>query len=664
MYYLETPLSSVKGIGPKLSAELTAVSLYTVQDLLLCLPLRYIDYSEFSTIAATEVGAAVTIEAQVDSVTQFRKNGRIMTRAQISDETGKMSLWWFNTSFIKQSLKVGGSYYFSGVVGKQKAMVHPLFEAIHSDDTSDQQTAVHTGRLVPIYSSTVPIVTGKLRRICKEVIDNLKIPADELTVLLADKLPDRLTAIQELHFPSTQDQVVRARERLALEEFLGLMRISHQIKAEWAAQKNAVATPLQEQIIPSLPFVLTTAQERVIAEICSDITQPVPMNRLLLGDVGSGKTIVAGIVARQLLQSRNSVAFIAPTKILASQHVETLRKLLPDLEVRLVQAGEKIADTEAKLPKVWVGTHVLLNRLKQIQPALIIYDEQHRFGVTQRSAYHQMERQPHVLTMTATPIPRTLILTLFSHLQLSIIDQLPANRIPTKTWVLPQSKHANLLNWVTEQVRESNHTFQVLVVCPFIEASETEGLTHVSAATETYTQLKKLLAKDITIGLLHGKQKEREKSETITELFAGNIDLLVTTPIVEVGIDLPQASAMVILSAERYGLASLHQLRGRVGRAGQQGYCALFPSHTGQAKERLQLFSETLNGQKLAELDLQNRGAGELFGVAQSGFGSLRFANWANLELVGTAQKMFPQLNTHWQPLITVTTPETTPAAN
>ena len=659
MYHLTTPLREVHGIGPKLTEELALGELFTVQDLLLCLPLRYIDYSEFATIATAVEGAAVTIAATVQSVTQFRKNGRVMSRAQISDESGTMSLWWFNTSFIKQSLKKGENYLFSGVVGKQKSMVHPLFERAELDGET-----LHTGRLVPVYSSTIPIMPGKVRRLCKEITDHLELPPDFLDTVPENTLPSRQEALQELHFPKNPDSVTAARERLALEEFLGIMRLSHHIKTEWAAHKTAHAVQQRLPIIPQLPFSLTAAQERSIAEILTDLQSSVPMNRLLLGDVGSGKTIVAGIVARQIIFNCNSVALIAPTKILAEQHAATLRKLLPELSVELVQAGQKIDKELANQPKVWVGTHALLNRLEAIQPALLIYDEQHRFGVIQRSAYALLKMQPHVLTMTATPIPRTLLLTLFSHLQVSILDELPANRIPTKTWILPSSKRSDMHDWLIQQVRESEHRFQTLVVCPFIDTSESEGLAAVAAATEKYTELRKLLPKDIVIGLLHGKQTPREKTTVIDALFAGNIDLLVTTPIVEVGIDLPQASAMIIESAERYGLASLHQLRGRVGRAGQQGYCILYPTKPGSAKERLQLFSETLSGQKLAELDLQSRGAGELFGVAQSGFGSLRFANWANLPLVALAQRLFSELPADWVPLIIPAAPDSTPGAN
>jgi ATP-dependent DNA helicase RecG len=463
--------------------------------------------------------------------------------------------------------------------------------------------------------------------------------------------------LTELHFPSEEDAVVTARERLALEELLGLIAHSNTLKEKWQSLTGATAVTVTEPHLPStIPFELTGAQLRCIEEILSDIQKEVPMNRILIGDVGSGKTVVAGTACWHIIKSGKNAALVAPTQILATQHASTFAKMFPDIPVTILTGKEKNFDKAGA--QLFIGTHAVINKLEKIQPALVIYDEQHRFGVKQRSEAQQLKAFPHILTMTATPIPRTMLLTIFSHLAVSVIDELPKNRVPTKTWVLPESKRTDMYQWITEQLKgQSQGDFQTLLICPFIDPSNSLALENVASTKERFETVKKYFGKSARVGLLHGRQTQKEKTEIITSLFDKKIDILVTTPIVEVGIDLPQASAIIIESSERFGLASLHQLRGRVGRAGQQGYCMLFSSSkSAVAKKRLQAFSEIHNGQQLAELDLKNRGAGDIFGIEQSGFGELRFATWTNFELISLAQRLLPKLDKGWKPIFTFET--------
>nr|MBP7842750.1 DEAD/DEAH box helicase [Candidatus Woesebacteria bacterium] len=467
---------------------------------------------------------------------------------------------------------------------------------------------------------------------------------------------------------------------------------SETIKTYWKNLHSAEIIQLSDPEIPeSIPFELTQAQKRCVTEILADIKTATPMNRVLIGDVGSGKTVVAGTAASHTIKSGKSVALVAPTKILAEQHYQTLQKIFPDLEVELL-TGKTPKPRNASLksntvdhnsnltPKFYVGTHALINKIDSIQPGLIIYDEQHRFGVQQRSESAKLQTIPHTLTMSATPIPRSLMLTIFSHLKVSIIDELPKGRIPTKTWVVPEEKRTGAYDWIAKELcsdsktskqtdtdhsdaTTSDSTKLALIVCPFIDPSNHEAFENIASAKETFETIKsefsklgKKHKKSFTVALLHGKMKPAEQNKIIADLYDKKIDILVTTPVVEVGVDLPAASIMVIEASQRFGMASLHQLRGRVGRAGQQGYCLLFSSSNSKtAQERLENFSKETNGLKLAELDLKSRGSGDIFGTQQSGLSNLQFASWTNLELIGQAKQIYETLPKDWKPFFTPT---------
>ncbi|PIR60924.1 MAG: hypothetical protein COU68_02160, partial [Candidatus Pacebacteria bacterium CG10_big_fil_rev_8_21_14_0_10_45_6] len=600
MYRLDTPLAAVKGIGPQLQATFSEHGLLFVRDLLLQLPNRYNDLSKQVLIAEALPGESLTIRGTVVNTSNYFRGGRSIQRATISDATGKLDLLWFNAHHITQSLIKGQEYFFSGSVGSRGGMVHPSFEKI-SDNT------IHTNRLVPIYTSTLGIQQGRVRRLCKHILEFLdKETAPHESLFAGQKLPSLRTALSELHFPSDEELVITARERLAAEELVTLIRQAKKSKALWAKLHSAPAIKESKPIIPpSIPFTLTASQQTTIGEILVDIGRTQPMNRLLTGDVGSGKTVVAGIAARQVINQGLSACLVAPTKVLAEQHAKTLKKLFPDVPVTLVTSAQRKKVILDK-PQFFVGTHALFSLLAEINPVLLIYDEQHRFGVKQRLAESKLIS--HRLTMTATPIPRSLSLSLFAHLDHSQITELPLDRIPTKTWILPAAKRAKLYDWIETQVAE-NPQYLAILVCPFIDQSKEPGLAQIAAANVRFKEIKKRFGPKYKVGILHGRQSPAEQQEILAKLFAQEINVLVSTPIVEVGIDLPQASALVIESAEQYGLASLHQLRGRVGRAGQQGYCYLFTSSAGQANtKRLQQLLTTTDGHKLAEFDLANRG--------------------------------------------------------
>ena len=651
MLQLQSPLTQVTGIGPTTAEKLTAKGIHTVQDLLLTLPLRYEDRSQFLPVvelSKLSEKQTVSVQAKVTQVSQFNRGRRRMQTASVTDGTGTLKLMWFNSPFVLRSLKRNETYVFSGAYDpKYKSMSQATFEPLRAD-------MIHTGRIVPLYTSTLPIAQGTFRRILKRITDDL---TETSTDLIADSanqhstehLPTITTAVKQLHFPDDPTAVDHARRRLALEEFLTLMGQAKELKDQWHALNDAPAiSSTTETAVPSsLPFTLTNAQTRSISEILADVGNTTPMNRLLIGDVGSGKTVVAGAVAAAFLTQNWSVAFVAPTKILAEQHAHTL----PDIPVQLITKKQQ-ATAENQSPALFVGTHRVINQLTKLQPGLIIYDEQHRFGVSHRSASLELDYTPHILTMTATPIPRSLMLTIFAHLKVSHIDELPPSRKPVKTWLSTKQKRTKAYAWMAEELTQTDG--QAIVVCPFIEPSDHDAFDNVAATTDVFAELQALNKTNqlgLQIGLLHGRQKPAEQQEVISQLYAGEINLLVTTPIVEVGVDLPKASMIAIESAERFGLASLHQLRGRVGRAGQQGYCVLF-SDSSAAKDRLQQFCQITEGKELAELDLQRRGSGDLFGTQQSGFDQLRFASWTDVELISLAQQVFTQLPSDWKPLI------------
>ncbi|MBW7955933.1 ATP-dependent DNA helicase RecG [Patescibacteria group bacterium] len=648
MYRLSTPLERVKGIGEALNAKFTEYGIKNVKDLLLHTPLRYEDRSARTQIADLKPGELVTLTGKIVKPRNFYRGRRSIQSATLVDESGKVKLMWFNNPHVIDRFTVAADFLVSGKLGDRGTIVQPTVESFKQDGDT-----IHTGRLVPVYSAIPDIPAGTLRKILKEVVDHLTIDEDSLANSGVDlsHFSSLEESLRQLHFPESETKITTSRERLALEELVQLILHSLALKEQWRSLNKAVAVPLPpKNLTTGLPFELTGAQQRSLGEILADMNKTVPMNRLLLGDVGSGKTAVAGLASREVLKQNLHACLVTPTQILAEQHAKSLQQLFPELKIELMTAQTAKKVVISNTPTLFIGTHAILSRLSDIEPGLLIYDEQHRFGVQQRSATFPLKRQPHLLTLTATPIPRTLLLTIFSHLSLSVIDELPPGRKPVKSWLVPNKKRAEAYHWIAKELHQHKPA-QALVICPFIDTSKAAAFENVAAAKTLYDELRKLYAKPkqkdqkVTLALLHGRMSKKEQQAVTTELFAQQIDILVTTPIVEVGLDLPAADIIVIEAAERFGLASLHQLRGRVGRAGQQAYCLLFtPSTAENVTERLTKFCETTNGLELAEQDLQRRGAGDIFGTQQHGLDQLVFANWTNLELVTQAKRLADHL--------------------
>ncbi len=699
MYQLSDSLLTVKGIGPKTARKLKKRNLKSIKDLLLFLPLNYSDLSQISPLKSLQPGQSYTVKAQVVAVSEYFKNKKRLTKATISDRTGRTQCMWFNSRFVKQQLKKGETYYFAGEYSQYHTFTQPKIEAVKAE-------TIHTGRLVPRYSQTLNIKQGNMRRILKEILSNLSITQDKLGSDF--QLLTLKNTFTQLHFPEKKELVVKARKRLAIEELLALIKQSFQNKQLWrqkqpAAKLTPEAVAENGGVIPDfLPFTLTNDQTQAVKTIIQDLAQSYPMNRLLIGDVGSGKTVVAGIAAFQLIQAGFSCALIAPTQILAEQHRQTFHSIFSHLKTKLL-TGETDKNTEQNRATLYIGTHAVINQLSKIKPALVIFDEQHRFGVAQRAEAlqektSQFKKQPHILTMSATPIPRSYMLTIFAHLAVSIIKEFPFGEKNIKSFVVPEAKEQKAYQWMLKQLlkkpddenkankadgsdqkKQADQNKQAdqknqatekkqaadstspqkilpqnsrpqnplgIIVCPFINPSDNEAFFNVPAASEIYQKLEKKWGKKLRIALLHGQQKTSRQEKIIERLFAQQIDLLITTSIVELGVDLPQANIMMIQGADRFGLASLHQLRGRVGRHSQESYCLLFNSSDNQkTNDRLHLFAQENNGLVLAELDLKNRGPGDLFGLKQHGLDNLKFADWHNLKLINQAKKIFNQIN-------------------
>lgn len=673
MYQLQDSVSLVKGIGRNLQESLAKSGIEQVLDLLLYLPLRYEDRSSIKTIAEiknlsfseTQIGKSeennkvktnyVTTKAKVLKWNEYRKGRLLVSRASITDQTEQINCIWFNNKFLKNKIVIGQEYFFSGNI-KDGSLMQATIEKV-----ADDAEHIHTGRLVPIYSQLADFKQGNLRRILAETIAKLH-QSGELEQVFRD-----------LHFPSSIDKIILARERLALEEMIYLMQQSAENKQTHQKKSATFSLPKSfscSNINFDLPFQLTAAQNKAVAEIFADLRKKVPMNRLLIGDVGSGKTIVAAIPASLLVKNGQNVCLLAPTKILAKQHFNNLKEIFTDINFNLVSADNKIDPKKNKENQsaFYIGTHSLLNQLKKIKPSLVIYDEQQRFGVKHRQLeeyFDQQKKQPHLLSMTATPIPRSLMLSIFSHLDLSYLDQMPNSRKMATTWLVPKQKEDKALEWLVkvlltkDEKGENNRKKQAIIVCPFINPSSYIATENVAAVKESLENIKAKLKKiyqkfqiekkdQLKIEALHSKIEKKQQGKIIEDVYAQKIQILVSTPMVEVGVDLPNADIIIIQSAERFGLSSLHQLRGRVGRQGQESFCLLFNSIDEKQKhgeqnpannDRLQKFCKEKDGLKLAQIDLENRGAGDILGYKQSGLNNLHFASWTNTEIIAKAQK-------------------------
>lgn len=626
----EIPISNIAFIGPVYANRLKKLEITSIRDLLYHAPSRYEDYSRKLKISELKLGETATVQGKIDqSKNVYTKYGKQIQTVSLHDTTGNMRVFWFNQPFIVRQFSVGKDIALAGqVVDSNDGLTFsaPDYELLRID-----KPLIHVGRLVPIYPETAGVSSKWLRSRIYPLLESAFIkeflPND---LLLKYGLSEIRETLIKLHFPLNIKDVDTARKRLAFEELFGLQLQAGVKRREWQRQTFVKPFHLDSTNLDlfksSLPFTLTLAQLKVIREIAGDLKGSVAMNRMLQGDVGSGKTIVAAYAAYVTFLNRKRTLFMSPTEILAEQHYNTLSKLFADRKISVnLQTGSVKQLNPKALPDILIGTHALLTDTVKIDDiGLVIIDEQHKFGVRQRSLLRQKGSQPHVLTMTATPIPRTIALTLYGELDLSVIDEMPHGRIVIKTWVVPPEKRQPAYAWIAKKIHESGRSERAFIVCPFIEPSESLG--SVRTATTEFKKLQNVVFPEFHLGLLHGRLKQSEKAAALQKFQSGDYDILVTTPVVEVGIDIPEATIIVIEAAERFGLAQLHQLRGRVGRSDKPAFCLLFSESTSEKTSyRLKFMERNFIGSEIAEFDMRVRGAGSMFGTAQHGKLELKF---------------------------------------
>ena len=640
-YTLETEVQYVKGVGTKLAQVLSKLNIYTLGDLLFHLPRRYEDRRQFRKIAHARAGEAITVSGKLVTVDNVKVRNLTLTKAYLDDGSGVLELVWYNQPYMKDTLnKLRNSQIVAYGIVKESPyglqMETPEWEDL--PDGADPDSLLSVNRIVPIYPLTEGIRQKRMRQIIWNAVQYAHLAPEILPRSVRERLglmPIQ-QALQQIHFPDDEQMIEPARQRLVFEEFflmqlgVGLQRL--RTRQERGIAMRIDADRLNEMLHRIVPFELTNAQKRVIDEIWNDMAQPHPMNRLLQGDVGSGKTIVAAAAILAAVDNQYQAAIMAPTEILAEQHYITLHRLFQPLGISVEllvgrlsnkqrqQARERIATGRGM---VAVGTHALIQEgVSFARLGLAIVDEQHRFGVLQRAALRDKGIMPHVLVMTATPIPRTLTLTLYGELDVSVIDELPPGRKPVRTYWKTPEERLKVYAGVRKLVEQGR---QAYVICPLIDESDK---LQVRAAEQMAEHLQKDVFPDLRVGLLHGRMKPAEKEAVMEAFRAGELDILVSTTVIEVGVDVPNAAVIVIEDADRFGLAQLHQLRGRVGRSEHQSYCVLIADpKSEEGQRRMEIMTRTNNGFLIAEEDLRIRGPGEIYGTRQSGMPSFRVAD-------------------------------------
>ncbi len=656
---LKTPVADA-GLTFRLKkSALLRLNIETIEDLLFHLPFRYEDYSNVLPMNKIKLGETAVVKGKVlDIKNEYTKKRFVLQKAQITDGTATISVTWFNQSYITRIIHPGDEV---GIVGKLEFFgKKPSFQ-VKEYEVLSQSNGIHTTGLVPVYNETRGLSSKWLRNRIFDILNNNKdqiadfMPYDLIKQL---KYTSLFESLYSCHFPKNLEEVASARRRLAFDELFLAQLAAIKRRDEWNKKNKGIPFGIKnnelriKKFVDSLPFTLTDGQKKALDEIKEDLQKEIPMNRLLEGDVGSGKTIVAAISIYIARLNGYQSALMAPTEILANQHYKTLRKLFEPLGivVELLTSSSKAQPPNSELPTpdLVVGTHSLIQKGKKFDNlGLVVIDEQQRFGVEQRAVLRDKGKNPHFLTMTATPIPRTILLSIYKDLDLSLLREVPSGRIKIKTWLVPPIKRVNAYKWIKDQIIKSGYIDQAFIVCPFIE--ESESMDTVKAAKVEYERLKKEDLKALKVGLLHGKLKSKEKDQVLRDFKDKKYHVLVSTPVVEVGIDIPDATIMVIEASDRFGLAQLHQLRGRVGRSNKQSYCLLFSeSENEQVLKRLKFMETSHSGFELAELDLKLRGGGDLFGTAQHGFKGFRVANFSDSTLVEeakmNAESIYPHL--------------------
>ena len=630
----DTPVRYLKGVGPKTAERFEKLGILTLSDLLCHYPRRYLDFSKPYSIAEAPADTECVVKAEVFAKPGGRilPGGRRMERITAGDDVSSLEITWFNNPYAAQKLELGQEYYFQGIVTGgmlRRQMVNPQVR-------TDAQ--VKSSPFEAVYPQTEGLTSSAIAKCVRQLLPHAELLPDPLPseMLKKYRLLSKADAVRAIHCPATEEEAFAARRRLIYEELLvlqlGIGRMkNHGAASTGAPMKKADASPFWE----SLSFSPTGAQRRAVEEILTDMSGETSMNRLLQGDVGSGKTLVAAAAIWACIRAGYQAALLAPTEILASQHAENLNRLLSPfgMRVALLTGGMKAAARRTTLAAIRddeadliVGTHAILSEgVEFARLGLAVVDEQHRFGVRQRGLLAEKAANPHLLVMSATPIPRTLGLLMYGDLDISILDELPPGRKPVKTRCITGKKRADLYGFLDREIDSGR---QVYIVCPAIEDAGGSGL---NAVKSYYEDIAKAYLPDRRVGLMHGKLKPKEKAEVMDDFKSGRLDALVSTTVIEVGVDVPNATVMVIENAERYGLSALHQLRGRVGRGAAESWCFLVSDNASESvQKRLKFLCSTSDGFAVAQYDLETRGPGDFFGSRQHGLPTLQVADLMN----------------------------------
>lgn len=645
MLTLNSPVAELNRVGKTTASLLKKLGLETIHDLLFYFPFRYDDFSHHSLIADLKVGDQANIIGTIELI-QNRKSAKrrlSVTEALVSDESDSLKVIWFNQPFLTKNYRVGDKISLAGRVSEnygQLTLTSPVSEKIYSSDL------IHTSGLIPNYHLTSNLTHKQIRFLIKEVMTLAESETDWLPAEIKKRLGliSLSQALEQIHFPRNEKEIQEARERLGFTELFLRQLKAQMIKADLKG-RQAIKINFQKEatqnFVKSLPFKLTDAQRQAAWEILNDLEKASPMSRLLEGEVGSGKTLVAVLALLNVALNNKQAALMVPTEILAKQHYNNITKLLEPYKFKISLLTSSHKDKGASEADIIIGTQALIqDKVKFKNLALAIVDEQHRFGVKQRQKildYNRaLNKTPHYLSLTATPIPRSLALTIYGDLDLSIISQLPLGRRPVMTKIITEQKRAAAYDFIRQAIKAGRQAF---IICPLIDESDRLGTKSVK---KEYEKLTKDIFPELKVGLLHGQLKTAAKEKVMQDFLDNQTQVLVATAVIEVGVDVPNATIMIIEGAERFGLAQLHQFRGRVGRGPDQSYCLLFPSldelTSEKTTERLEALTKNNDGFALAKIDLKLRGAGELYGLGQSGFPELQIASLFDYENIKKAQ--------------------------